>query len=287
VGVISVIGRGRIVVWEGASLWMIEGGGVAADLTPHTHHAIQITFQLEGSFELGVMDDRLTGPVVAVASDASHTFKADGGGAVAFLFIEPESPAGRALAVEWFAHRTSTNITAGPLVSCLDDLRVCLHNGASAEGIVEIGRKIIGFLPAAELPTLPDPRVLAIIEYARKNLENTVTLPGAAAHVNLSPSRARHLFAAQTGLPFKTYILWRRLELAVALYAGGSSITEAAHNAGFSDSAHFSRTFRRTFGLPAAALRLQHGNQHKLEGVLPLTDQNSIEPIGTRRETNR
>jgi AraC family transcriptional regulator len=49
-----------------------------------------------------------------------------------------------------------------------------------------------------------------------------------------------------------------RIERAVQLYAGGRSLTEAAHQAGFADSAHFSRTFRRTFGLPAAALRLTH-----------------------------
>jgi len=31
-------------------------------------------------------------------------------------------------------------------------------------------------------------------------------------------------------------------------------VTDAALDAGFSDSAHFSRTFRRTFGTAAAAL---------------------------------
>jgi AraC family transcriptional regulator len=31
-------------------------------------------------------------------------------------------------------------------------------------------------------------------------------------------------------------------------------LTQAAHAAGFADSAHFSRVFRRTFGLPATTL---------------------------------
>jgi AraC-like DNA-binding protein len=36
--------------------------------------------------------------------------------------------------------------------------------------------------------------------------------------------------------------------------AGGETLTGAAAAAGFSDSAHLSRTFRRAFGLPPSAL---------------------------------
>jgi len=37
-------------------------------------------------------------------------------------------------------------------------------------------------------------------------------------------------------------------------FASGASLTDAALGAGFADSAHFSRTFRRMFGTAAAAL---------------------------------
>jgi AraC-like DNA-binding protein len=113
-------------------------------------------------------------------------------------------------------------------------------------------------LPAAQTPAPADPRVLAMIDLARRGLEDGVSLPQAADRVHLSHSRARHLFVEHTGLPFKTYVLWLRLQRAVSLYAAGHSLTEAAHQAGFADSAHLSRTFKRTFGLPAAALSLQH-----------------------------
>jgi AraC-like DNA-binding protein len=52
----------------------------------------------------------------------------------------------------------------------------------------------------------------------------------------------------------------------VEIYAAGASLTEAAHEAGFADSAHFSRTFRRTFGLPAASLRV---NGRFVSGAIP------------------
>jgi AraC-like DNA-binding protein len=252
----TVVGKGRIVVWEGASLWVLQGEQEVAELQPHSHHAIQITFQLEGSFEIGVMDECLTGPVAAVWSDISHTFRASG--AVAFLFVAPESSVGRALGKALFPHQRWANVTSWQFKFSLEELRECFHSGFAEEELLRSGQKIIDVLPKADASALPDQRALAMIAYARENLENTVTLPSAAEHICLSHSRARHLFVSQTGLPFKTYVLWLRLERAVALYAGGSSLTEAAHNSGFSDSAHFSRTFRRTFGLPAAALRLLH-----------------------------
>ena len=73
----------------------------------------------------------------------------------------------------------------------------------------------------------------------------------------LSESRFSHLFTKETGLPFRTYVLWRRLMQAVERRAAGATLTEAAHQAGFSDSAHFSRTFLRMFGIPADSMWLR------------------------------
>lgn len=252
----SVVGRGRIVVWEGASLWLLKSQTELADLQPHAHHAIQITFQLEGAFEIGVMGEYLKGPVAAIWSDTPHSFRAHG--AVAFLFIAPESSVGRALERKWFADQAWVNVADEQLTLLRDELRKSAHSGFIQDEMLRLGRDAINSLPAAEEHALPDPRVRGMIAYVRQNLEETISLPAAATHVGLSNSRARHLFVAQTGLPFKTYVLWARLERAVALYANSSSLTEAAHMAGFADSAHLSRTFRRTFGLPAAALRLHH-----------------------------
>ena len=60
----------------------------------------------------------------------------------------------------------------------------------------------------------------------------------------------------ETGLPFRTYVLWLRVVRAVDAHTKGASLTEAAQEAGFADSAHLSRTFKRMFGLPAASLEM-------------------------------
>ena len=82
-----------------------------------------------------------------------------------------------------------------------------------------------------------------------------ITLDEAAAAAALSPGRFRHLFVAQTGTSFRAYVLWTRLNVAIQFASmAGQSWTEAAHAAGFADSAHLTRTFRRMFGMNPAAL---------------------------------
>ncbi|WP_164147767.1 helix-turn-helix domain-containing protein, partial [Stenotrophomonas maltophilia] len=72
-----------------------------------------------------------------------------------------------------------------------------------------------------------------IIAYAAAHLDAPLSLDKASAGIHLSPSRLRHLFVEQTGLAFRTYVLWLRLFRAVQAYSEGLSLTEAAHAAGF------------------------------------------------------
>ena len=52
----------------------------------------------------------------------------------------------------------------------------------------------------------------------------------------------------------RRYLLWLRLQDAVRELAAGAPATDAAHAAGFADSAHLSRTFRRMFGITPSDL---------------------------------
>lgn len=255
----GAIARGRILAWEGGSLWLFETRSLAGPgmnkTDFHSHHAIQVTLAIDGCFELRTPRSKMRGDAVAVAADASHLFAAEG--LVAIVFVEPESRAGRAVSRALFADAQLTKVPRERFGDLIDRLRAAYRDPASDDAaFAALGRSIVARLAGSMDAAVPDLRVRKMIAYAASAIDRPLSLADVATVAGLSPSRARHLFVEQTGLPFRTYLLWLRVTKAVEIFASGRSLTEAAHEAGFSDSAHLSRTFRRMFGLPAASLRI-------------------------------
>lgn|SRR5690606_10994079 len=72
----------------------------------------------------------------------------------------------------------------------------------------------------------------------------------------LSDSRLAHIFREQTGISVFQYILWKKVEEAILLSQEGFSLTQCAHSLCFTDSSHFTRTFKNMFGVsPYFALK--------------------------------
>lgn len=77
-----------------------------------------------------------------------------------------------------------------------------------------------------------------------------------AAAAELSESRFNHLFREETGVSFRSYRVWSQVRAAMSCIDLSRNLTRAALDGGFSDSSHFSRTFRATFGMtPSSVLK--------------------------------
>ncbi|RHX95832.1 hypothetical protein DLM76_02320 [Leptospira yasudae] len=105
-------------------------------------------------------------------------------------------------------------------------------------------------------PNAPiDPRILECIEIlssaydSPSSFEKEISLSELASRVKLSPGRFRHLFREETNITFSGYKLWLKTGKAILSLAGKPELTAAAYEGGFSDQAHFSRIFRRSFGM--------------------------------------
>jgi len=252
---VKVSGTGRIVLWRGGSLWI---GRVGEQTGSHVHHAVQMTLALTtAGVRFRVPGEEWTGYKAAlVPAHQPHAFDAPGE-TVVHVFAEPESRDGRALRLGHRGERIRRLGGEAP-ERFADELRALFGRRAPDAELAQAGRALIGALAGGGAPAQPlDPRVERAIEALRPRLGEAVRLSDAAALAHLSPERFRHLFLEQTGVRFRPYVLWLRLERALEVYAGGGSLTDAAQSGGFADSAHLSRTFRRMFGVAPASLEVE------------------------------
>jgi AraC-like DNA-binding protein len=97
-----------------------------------------------------------------------------------------------------------------------------------------------------------DRRLLAALEA----LDDPRTDVASAAHgVALSESRLTHLMTDTLGAPPRSWRAWLRLRHALAdVMFAGRTLTQAAHGAGFTDSAHLTRTCKRLTGVAPAGV---------------------------------
>lgn len=247
--------HGRILVWEGASLWILSASPDTQypKTDVHAHHVLQLTLALTGHVELESDGVCIRGEAVAIAPDAPHTFEATG--LVAHLFVASDGKAGREITRSLCGKRSLAAIHADLLGDFPARLRTSFQR--NADDLRALAEALIARLAGESSRAEPlDPRIRKVIAWVAARLDQSVSLRDVTEVAGLSPGRTRHLFVEQTGLSFRTFLLWLRLVRAVELFADGASLTEAAHSAGFADSAHFSRTFRRMFGVSAATLQL-------------------------------
>ena len=240
--------------WDGGAIFV----GTAGEIPAHAHQAIQICFLFEGRIRLRVSDDDpwIEYSLAMVPSQQPHAMDGSRVHYGATLFVEPETREGRILA-ERYLRNGIADVDRGPIAPLLLDLRAAALARRGRAAIVDLARRIVQQLTQQAEPAVPsDERILRAVRYVNEHLATPITLAEVARVAHLSPSRFRHLFAEQTGMGLRQYVLWRRFVSVWELRMNGASLADAAHAAGFADSAHLARTSRRMIGVPPSLLEV-------------------------------
>ncbi len=248
--------QGDFVAWPGVCGFIGAGGG-GAPIEPHAHYAIQLAIGVPSGLrvQFGANGEWQDCAAALFPSRAVHSIDVNGCAMSTVLFIEPDTPEGKALATR--LQGGLELLDASVVAPHAERLQRAWQVDKSYEAVRATCMALVQQLSGAAPRTPSDPRVLAAIEYLRQRVNESVTLPEVAAAVHLSPERFRHLFVEETGMPLRTYVLWRRLLHVWTLLMAGESLSAAAHAAGFADSAHLSRTARTMFGLPPSVLQMR------------------------------
>lgn len=236
--------RGRVFLTVGRALYL----GPAGDTTPHAHHALQVSVGLDAPIRLRSGEGRWREYAGAlVPPDVTHQL--DGGwDAVLLLYLEPESEDGR----HWLPEsrggiRALHPRTVSALRASVRKLASTPSEMIGAENAYTDLLRSVGLRTDERAPS--DPRVVEAVRRLRISPATHCSLRDLAHEVALSPSRFRHLFRRELGMSTQSYVVWLRIYNACVALARGASLTAAAVQAGFSDAPHFTRTFRRSFGL--------------------------------------
>jgi AraC family transcriptional regulator len=243
--------EGRVHFWHGGGIWIGRAQGRTGC---HAHHALQIALALDGTCRFrGDTADWLETRGALIRPHQRHEFEASQA-LVAQLFVEPETLQGRTL-VQRVAPAQITQLPEPQRQEMATILRRVQQGAVPAQAMVAAAQQAIAVLAGPlEIRHAVDSRVAKAVRYIRANLVGPVSLADVAAAVALSPGRFRHLFVAETGAAFRAYVLWLRLNRAVEVAMTGQSWTHAAQAAGFADSAHMTRTFKRMIGMNPATL---------------------------------
>jgi AraC-like DNA-binding protein len=212
----------------------------------HAHHAFQVMVAPTTFVLRDAAGGRVASRAAVVPADVAHAIE-QGVTPAALLFVAPEHRDGRALAALGVARDAPSWARAA---------RALEGHVLPMDGPPQRYEALAAALLASLSEPAPLPvealhpavtRALALIDAHVE--EQSIRLAALATAAGISSSRLSHLFREQLGVPLRPYVRWLRIERAAVSLGRGANLTEAAHAAGFTDSAHLTHAFRRAFGI--------------------------------------
>jgi AraC-like DNA-binding protein len=221
--------------------------------TDHRHHALEIFIGVEGPVTIISGQQVHCGRILVMNANTLH--RVPGSSERRFiLMLDNESIMARGLKEKFLPDCSVANLSTGVDA---DSLIEALSGGGAAGNLS--GRSIYSCIidhlfDSKQSISPPDVRICRAQDYLRGLPAKKVPLSVIAKEVHLSEGRLAHLFKEQVGIPIRRYQLWLRLIDSVQCILEGRSLTEAAHQAEFSDYAHLSRTFTQMFGYSLSSI---------------------------------
>jgi AraC-like DNA-binding protein len=253
--------------WVKASPWQagiqrIEAYFSGEAYAPHRHDTYSIGYTIRGvqSFDYrGERSDSLPGQVIVLHPDEVHTGEAgtNEGFHYRMIYVEPSlvraalGSSARALPFIKEAVLNDPRLMRA-IHAAFADLTVPLEPVAFDEVGALLADGLIAHDQSASQTThsLIDYRATCRArDYLDANLDRVVSSDDLEAATGLDRYALSRQFRKSFGTSPYRYLTMRRLDRVRACIAAGTTLVEAAMEAGFSDQAHMSRRFKANFGI--------------------------------------
>jgi AraC-like DNA-binding protein len=220
---------------------------------PHRHFAGSVTVSLEGPIRYRTIGGSWI-EARGIVARPNAAFELDSGDALVMNFqIDPEKADAAALDALPFGTSEVIAFPDQSLDPLIDTLRAMAH-APRVNGHAMRNATLYALCQEPRRPRAFDPRIARVLLLLKQTFPDAPTSGELAAQVGLSEGRLIHLFGEQLGVPLRRYMLSLRLRHVLFGLALGHNLTDSAHEAGFCDSAHFTRVYRDMYGMPPSKI---------------------------------
>ncbi|MGJ4744815.1 helix-turn-helix transcriptional regulator [Leptospira sp. SA-E8] len=213
----------------------------------HSHYAATLAISLKNNISIETEKGREEYRVALVGPNTYHKTVSPGVEMIALL-IDPETY--EYSSISEFANIGEVKkLDISPFLPLIERLWELYYGKLNDEEAWELHLDLLrSVYPFQKLEKVMDERIIQIANTIRKEMPDSIRMKEIGKNFSVSEDRLIRLFKENLGIPMRRYLLWVRILEAAKLLKEGKSLTDAAHSAGFSDSAHFTRTFKENFG---------------------------------------
>lgn len=205
----------------------------------HKHAMLHILVSSE-PIEVFSEDEHVVGTAVFVDQDVIHRAILNTKNSLV-IFVDPSTQAADCLRQQYLKDDQIFAINISAELSVLDK---------DEAQVIQQTKHILNKLGVSDKNNeIKDDRIVKVINAIKDGRFLFMSIPEIAFEVSLSPSRLTHLFKQQTGMRLKNCQLMYKLKYAYQAVLNGKSLTKAAMDLGFSDSAHLAAVAKSTTGL--------------------------------------
>lgn len=242
--------KGFIYYWYGGSMLLLKD--LRSEM--HKHFPIELYIGLDDDFDINLGEGWIKCRAILVDSNQQHQIIGRNGFLALFL-LNPNFYNIKRVKSENFSDNRYLKPTMEHIVPQIERINKFMSYPRTCEDAKKLTEELVPSLCNLEIYNRDlDPRIKRILDMLEDIPEKKISSSELAKWVNLSESRLCHFFRKEIGTTIRRYLLWLRLREAIKLILKGNSFTAAAHESGFSDSAHLSRTYRQMFGIPPSNL---------------------------------
>jgi AraC-like DNA-binding protein len=214
----------------------------------HKHYALQISVSINHNMSMTVKDEvEMSGNAFYVSSKVEHRLLSSE--TQLTILIDPLSSLGYKL-YSSFRDVKASVLSSNLKESFIEHLLNFQTNQIDFKAFcLKVSHDLEAYRSRQEIGNHPtDYRIMKALELMEANVVKVFSLEEIAEVSNLSPSRFLHLFKEVTRVNFRRYQLWNKIIKSLP-YLKTHSISDTAHSFGFTDSSHYAKTFKETFGV--------------------------------------